>query len=92
MWRIDSAEIIRGQHTQFVSIVKVPKEINVISVTASAQVEVDYQWLTGHVRHIFDHLSERIKELLKNRGQKQLGRIGLGMRTTQTWKINILGD
>lgn len=70
MWRIDSAEAIRGEgnkQVQFVAIVKVPKEVNQIRVIGLAQAEVSFPWLRAQVSHIFEYLSLKLQELLRQR-------------------------
>lgn len=68
MWRIDSAEAIRGnKQVQFVAIVKVPKEVERIKVSGLAQAEVSFQWLTAQVKHIFEYLSLKLQELIRQR-------------------------
>lgn len=83
MWRIDSAEAIRGnKQVQFVAIVKAPKEVERLKVTGLAQAEVSYQWLTGEVRYIFEYLSRKLQELIKKRK-------GIALKDQQTWTLSI---
>ncbi len=83
MWRIDSAEAIRGnKQVQFVAIVKVPKEVDRIKVSGLAQAEVSFQWLTGQARHIVGHLSLKLQELLRKR-------TGIALQDQDTWTLRI---
>jgi hypothetical protein len=83
MWRIDSAEEIRGnKQLQFVAIAKVPKEVERMQITGLAQAEVSYQWLTGQVRHVFEHLSAKLQELIRKRQ-------GIALKDQQTWILKI---
>jgi hypothetical protein len=84
MWRVDSAEEIRGnKQVQFVTIIKVPKEVEQIKVTGLAQAEVSFQWLTVQIRHIFEHLSRKTQEVLQKRK-------GIALQDQQTWTLSIL--
>ncbi len=86
MWRIDSAEAIRGnKHVQFVAVVKVPKEVERIKVAGRAQAEVSFQWLTTQVRNVFEHLSLKLQELLRQRK-------GVALQDAQAWTLNIPKD
>jgi hypothetical protein len=83
MWRIDSAEAIRGnKHVQFVAITKIPQEVERIKVASIAQAEVSFQWLTAQVRNVFEHLSLRMQELLRQRR-------GIALRDEQTWTLEL---
>ena len=83
IWRIDSAEAIRGdKRVQFVAIVKVPKEVERIRVTGLAQAQVSFQWLTTQVRHIFEHLALKLQELIRERKE-------IAVRDNKLWTLRI---
>jgi hypothetical protein len=83
MWRIDSDEAIRdNRRVQFVAVVKVPKEVTRLDITGRAQAQVSFQWLTTQVRHVFQHLSRRLQDLIR-------GRKGIALQDKGSWRLRL---
>lgn len=83
MWRLDSKQVIHSQkHTQFVVLLKVPKDTKQIVVEAAAQAEVEFQWLVAQINHVFARLSKTLQGRLENPD-------GLPLQDFQTWTLNL---
>jgi hypothetical protein len=67
IWYLDSKTAIRAQkHMQFISVVKVPHDIERIKIDVAAEAQVSYDWLIPQIQHIWEqlkHILDRPKAL-----------------------------
>ena len=83
MWRLDSKKAIRNQkHVKFIILLKVPKEIEHIQMKAAIQAEVDFEWLTAEVSHVFKRLPQAIQQIIKREK-------GLPLQNFNEWTMDL---
>lgn len=83
MWRLDSQRAIRSQgQMQFVTLIKIPKELRQIRLSAAIQVEPNFDWLVAQVHHVLDHLPEALLGIFEKRK-------GLALQAFEEWKLDL---
>lgn len=88
-WRIDKPELKKNQTVQFGVVFKVPKDTSTFQLTGMVFVEPDFQWLTSHIRDVFEFLSDKIKKILGKRSQERRGNERLPVGAGETWSIEL---
>lgn len=75
-WRIQDAELQKIGTAKFAIVFKVPKGTRSITLRGTAWAEPDINWLAADIRDIFGNLSDRLKQLLrqKNKASSQFSR------------------
>jgi hypothetical protein len=83
MWRLDSADAIRSQQQmRFITLLKVPKEVVQVQLSAAVQAEVAFNWLIAQIQHVFERLPEAIQQIVRQ--QK-----GLPLQCFETWTLSL---
>lgn len=83
MWRLDSQRVIRSQgQMQFVTLLKIPKELNQIRLSVALQAEPNFDWLVAQVQHVFDRLPEALLGIFKKRK-------GLPLQAFEEWTLDL---
>lgn len=68
-WRIQDNELQKIGTAKFGIVFKVPKGTESIRLLGTAWAEPDLNWLTADIRDVFGDLSERLKQLLRQKNQ-----------------------
>ncbi|MGB0385589.1 MAG: hypothetical protein ACPGWR_12265 [Ardenticatenaceae bacterium] len=77
-WRIENPDLQKVQTVQFGVVFKVPKGTTSIELTGLVAAEPSINWLTAHVRNVFEYLSERMQALLRRRERNGSERLPIG--------------
>lgn len=68
-WLIQDKELQKIGTAKFAIVFKVPKETDEIKLRGKVWAEPDINWLTADVRDIFGELSDRFKQLLRQKNE-----------------------
>lgn len=66
-WRIQDSELQKIGTAKFAIVFKVPKGTDCITLRGTAWAEPDLNWLTTDIRDVFGELSDRLKQLLRQK-------------------------
>ncbi|MGC1197014.1 MAG: hypothetical protein WA882_08975, partial [Geitlerinemataceae cyanobacterium] len=68
-WRIQDKELQKMGTAKFAVVFKVPKGTESIELQGIAWAEPDLNWLTADIRDVFGDLSDRLKQLLRQKNE-----------------------
>ncbi|MCL2934300.1 MAG: hypothetical protein MGG11_19255 [Trichodesmium sp. MAG_R03] len=68
-WRIQDNQLQKIGTAKFGIVFKVPKGTASIRLLGTAWAEPDLNWITGDIRDVFGDLSDRLKQLLRQKNQ-----------------------
>ncbi|MGC1195590.1 MAG: hypothetical protein WA882_01745 [Geitlerinemataceae cyanobacterium] len=68
-WRIQDKELQKMGTAKFAMVFKVPKGTESIELRGIAWAEPDLNWLTADIRDVFGDLSDRLKQLLRQKNE-----------------------
>ena len=88
-WRIEKPDLQEVQTVQLGVVFKVPKGTTSIELTGLLAAEPSINWLTGHVRNVFEYLSENMQALLRRRQQERNGIERLPIGDHEKWTITL---
>lgn len=86
-WRITKPELARTTTFPFVVVFKVPQGIRQLELTGTAAAFPSFQYLTQQVSHVFEHLSQRFRDLFSQAGQQGANRLPLGI--VESWTLQL---
>jgi len=86
-WRIDAQELQKIGTAKFAIVFKVPKGTESIILRGIAWAEPDINWLTANIRDVFGDLSDRFKQLLRQKN-KEASRFARGCEA-ETWTLTL---
>lgn len=85
-WRIQDQELQKIGTAKFGIVFKVPKGTESITLQGTVWAEPDLNWLTADIRDVFANLSDRLKQLLK---QKNEAAIHFARGDSEQWELNL---
>lgn len=68
-WRIQDQNLQKIGTAKFAIVFKVPKGTGFVTLRGTAWVEPNMNWLTADIRDVFGELSERFKQLLRQKNE-----------------------
>ncbi|WP_287255063.1 hypothetical protein [Moorena sp. SIO4E2] len=68
-WRIQDNELQKIGTAKFAIVFKVPKGTESITLRGTAWAEPDLNWLTADIRLVLEDLSDRLKQLLRQKNE-----------------------
>jgi len=71
-WRIQDNELQKIGTAKFAIVFKVPKGTECVKLRGIAWAEPDLNWLTADIRDVFSDLSERLKQLLRQKNKEAI--------------------
>lgn len=69
-WRIQDSDLQKIGTAKFAIVFKVPKGTKSISLEGTVWAEPNINWLTADIRDVFGDLSDRLKQLLRQKNQE----------------------
>jgi|SanBayMetagenome_1026888.scaffolds.fasta_scaffold03485_2 hypothetical protein len=85
-WRIQDRELQKIGTAKFGIVFKVPKGTESIILQGKVWAEPDLNWLTADIRDVFANLSDRLKQLLK---QKNEAASHFARGDAEQWELNL---
>lgn len=85
-WRIQDRELQKIGTAKFGIVFKVPKGTESITLQGTVWAEPDLNWLTADIRDVFANLSDRLKQLLK---QKNEAASHFARGDAEQWELNL---
>lgn len=88
-WRIEKRNLQEAQTVQFGIVFKVPKGTTSIELTGLVAAELSLDWLVANVRNVFEHLSDKLQDLLRRRDDEREGKERLPIGDHRKWPISL---
>lgn len=85
-WRIQDQELQKIGTAKFGIVFKVPKGTESMTLQGTVWAEPDLNWLTADIRDVFANLSDRLKQLLK---QKNEAARHFARGDAEQWELNL---
>ncbi len=88
-WRIEKPELQETQTVQFGVVFKVPKGTTQIELTGLVAAEPDMNWLVANLRHVFEDLSDKFRNLFLPGDEAQSEKSCLPIGDHEKWVIDL---
>ena len=88
-WRFESRELTQSPTIQLALLLKVPKQIPTIQLTANAAIEPNFAWLTANLRDVYEFLSENLKRLFHPNNGEPAAFEHLPIGEKEEWELEL---